>query len=267
MAEGISGVGISNDDGLIPDDDLFKDPPPKEECQICMQPMPFYTNSNGMRGAQPMYQPCCGKSICSGCMISSIGEMKEGNMKQLCPFCRIPMIRSTKEYVMRVKKRMKLNDAEAFCFLGLAYKDGDYGLPQDHRKEFELLNRAAELGSINAHHYLSRTYYYGEGVEKDEEKALHQYKLAAIGGHEGARHCLGMWEGKNGNMELACKHFMIAARSGFDDSLKKVGEGYKAGFVTKDDYAKTLRAYQVSMNEMKNEQRATAEVTIGYNGP
>ena len=129
------------------------------------------------------------------------------------------------------------------------------------------MSRAAELGSINAHNYLSHPYMAGDGVENNEEKAVHHYKLAAIGGHEAARHCLGMWEGKNGNMELACKHFMIAARSGFDDSLKKVGEGYKAGFVTKDDYAKTLRAYQVSMNEMKNEQRATAEVTIGYNGP
>jgi len=50
------------------------------------------------------------------------------------------------------------------------------------------------------------------------------------------------------------KHFIIAARSGLDESLKKVGEGYKAEHVTKEDYASTLR-YQVSANEMKSEQR------------
>ena len=56
----------------------------------------------------------------------------------------------------------------------------------------------------------------------------------------------------------AMKHFMIAARSGYDESLKKVGEGYKAGHVTKDDYTKSLRAYQCSLDEMKSEGRTKA---------
>ena len=56
----------------------------------------------------------------------------------------------------------------------------------------------------------------------------------------------------------AMKHFMIAARSGYDESLKKVGEGYKAGHVTKDDYTKSLRAYQCSIDEMKSEGRTKA---------
>jgi len=133
---------------------------------------------------------------------------------------------------------------------------------KDHSKGFPLLNRAAELGSINAHNQIAHSYYYGEGVEKDEEKAVHHYKLAAIGGHEGARHSLGMCEGLNGNYQLAYKHFMIAARSGFDDALKMLGDGYKAGYITKDEYAGTLRAHQVSKDEMKNEQRVTAEATI-----
>ena len=42
------------------------------------------------------------------------------------------------------------------------------------------------------------------------------------------------------------KHFMIAAKAGFDLSLKEVGEGYKRGHVTKDEYAQTLRAYKAS---------------------
>ena len=107
---------------------LFQDPPPKEDCQICMQPMPFYTNSTGMRGAQPMYQPCCGKLLCTGCMVTSVKEMHKGNMKRLCPFCRIPMITSTKEYVKRLRKRIDLDDAEAFCCLGLAYKHTKMGV-------------------------------------------------------------------------------------------------------------------------------------------
>ena len=54
------------------------------------------------------------------------------------------------------------------------------------------------------------------------------------------------------------KHFMIAARAGFDDSLKAVGLGYKRGDVSKDEYAQTLRAYKDSQDEMKSEQRTKA---------
>lgn len=63
-----------------------------------------------------------------------------------------------------------------------------------------------------------------------------------------------------GNMDRAMKHFMIAARSGMDVSLKEVGEGYKAGHVTKDEYASTLRVYKDAVDEMKSEQRTKAEI-------
>ena len=58
------------------------------------------------------------------------------------------------------------------------------------------------------------------------------------------------------------KHFMIAANSGCDKSLKSVGEGYKEGLVTKDEYTMTLRAYKDSMDEMKSDQRTKAEAKL-----
>ena len=70
-------------------------------------------------------------------------------------------------------------------------------------------------------------------------KVIHHWKLAAIGGHEAARYNLGVVTCNN---ELSMRHFIIAARSGYDIALKKVGEGYKAGHVTKDEYANALRA-------------------------
>jgi len=73
-----------------------------------------------------------------------------------------------------------------------------------------------------------------------------------MGGHERARRSLGLIEAQQGNTNLAKKHFIIAARAGDEDSLKAVGEGYKKGCVTKDEYASTLRAHQVSINEMKS---------------
>jgi len=198
-------------------------------------------------------------------MITSVDEMKKGNIKKWCPYCRIPMYRSRKEYLERFKKRIDLNDAEAFYELGQYYTQGGMSISQDMNKGFQLLNRAAELGSTNAHapiavKYLSE-YGSGQGVQ-NLDKAIHHYKLAAIGGNEGARHNLGTFAYKTGNMDRAMKHFIIAAKSGHDKSLKKVGEGYKAGHVSKDDYTKTLRAYQVSVNGMKSVQRTEAGILL-----
>ena len=43
------------------DEDLFKQPPPREECPICMLPLP-------LDDGETDYQACCGKVICCGCM-------------------------------------------------------------------------------------------------------------------------------------------------------------------------------------------------------
>ena len=54
------------------------------------------------------------------------------------------------------------------------------------------------------------------------------------------------------------KHFMIAAKSGYDDALKMIRKGYEDGLVTKDEYAIALRANKDSQDEMKSTQRAIA---------
>ena len=105
------------------------------------------------------------------------------------------------------------------------------------------------------------------GVQQNKEKALHHWQLAAIGGDEDASYMLGMIEEDNGytnlaeklsNMKRAMKHFLIAARAGHDGSLEKVGEGFKAGLVTKDDYSLALREFKDSQDAMKSEQRSKA---------
>ena len=222
-----------------------------------MLPVPF---SENICNVFTTYQPCCGKMLCYGCVTAANEQILKKTIKSCCPYCRMPLTKTDKEDLKRLKKRMKLNDAEAFYSLGGDYAMG--GLVNiDFMKTLELWNKAAELGSIKAHYRLGFSYFHGEGVEKDTGKALQHYKLAAIGGHEMARYNLGCMEMEsNGNVVRAMKHWMIAAKSGLDMSLKQVGLGYKRGYVTKDDYAKTLRAYQESWDEMKSEQRTKAMV-------
>jgi len=242
------------------DNELFQDPPPREECPICMLPMPHALAACGVEAS---YMPCCGKTICAGCTMVTMEETEKGNLKDLCPLCRVPAPKSDEELMKRCKKRMQLNDANAFHAMGQQHYLGDWGLPRNAKKAIQLWTKGAELGSCNAHSSLGDQYLIGnryhEGVEEDPGKAAYHLAIASMGGHEVARYHLGMMDTVIDKMERAMKHFMIAASSGYDKALKKVGEGYKAGHVTKDEYASTLRAYQDSQNEMKSVQRTKAQ--------
>src|SRR6056300_1624847 len=50
------------------DIDLFADPPPKEECAICLHPFP---HENVCGYSSYMTHSCCGKMICRGCSHAS----------------------------------------------------------------------------------------------------------------------------------------------------------------------------------------------------
>jgi len=196
--------------------------------------------------------------VCNGCIDAAIKEVRKGKMKDLCPFCRVPNPRSEKEDLKRCRKRMKLNDAYAFYQLGDQYYNGRCGLPQHLSKACELWKQAAELGSIQAHCGLGDAYMRGAGVEQDVKKARYHFEIAAMGGHENARHSLGGIEEGMGNRRLAMHHAMYAARCGYADSLKGVRLAYKDGDVTKEEYAATLRAYKESYDEMESVHRHRA---------
>jgi len=247
------------------DDKLWENTTPlREDCPICFLPMPV---SGAASGVTFSYQPCCGKMLCEGCIMAAEDEMYKGNMKECCPFCRLPNAGINSEYFKRCKERMKLKDAAAFYRVGYAYSKGEWGLEYDMQKALELWNQAIEIEeSSNARGWISTTcrceiastYYHGKSVEKDLGLAVHNWKLAAIDGHELARHNLGKIEKDVGNTYRAMKHCMIAASAGYDASIRALGEGYKQGHVTKEEYAKTLREYQDSRNEMESEQRTKA---------
>ena len=93
------------------DIELFKQPPPPEDCPICILPLPsLYTGYK--------YRACCGKIICSGCIHAV--EKRDGGVG-LCPFCRAPTPAS-EELLKQTKKRV--NDAENIHNLGCCYYEG-----------------------------------------------------------------------------------------------------------------------------------------------
>ena len=226
---------------------LFKQPPTKGDCDICMLLLPPLDTGSKYKG-------CCGKMICSGC--SHAVAKRDG--VGLCPFCRSPRPISGEEMIEQYKKRMELGDADAIHNLACCYADGKYGLPQDYAKALELWQQAGELGDATSYYCIGCAYDLGYGVERDEKKANHYYELGAIGGDVYARHNLGISEGRAGNMERALKHFMIAAGFGYKGSLKKIKDMFMNGDATKDNYAKALQVYQANLVEIKSPQRNEA---------
>ena len=235
-------------DDELHDIELFKQPPPPEDCLICMLLLPsLFTGSK--------YNSCCGKRICSGC-IYAVALSDENEQK--CPFCRTPAPKTDEEITKRTNKYVELGDAQAMFNLGRHYALALYGLPRDDERALELWHRAEELGYAGAYHNIADAYRNGNGVERDMKKAIHYYELAAIRGHTQARHNLGVFGMHGGNCDRALKHFIIAAGGGEKASLSTIQEMFKHGMATKEDYTQALRAYQAYLGDIKSPQRDEA---------
>ena len=230
------------------DEILFKQPESSHEgdCPICCLPLPIGP-------LESVLNPCCSKYICKGCNHANKKRLLEERLQNTCPFCRKAIPKSTEEAIEQLMKRIEANDPVAMCQVGtMRCLDGDYKTGLDY------FTRAAALGDGLAHRQLSVMYRNGEGVEKEKKRALHHTEQAAIGGHPGARYNLGLEELKNGRVERAAKHYIIAAKLGDDDSMERVKDLYKDGIVGKDDFAAALRGYHAAIEATKSPQREEA---------
>ena len=102
LLEGISNIDISDaSDNInkcmeISDEELFKEPPPKEDCPICLLPIPF---ANGLCDIYTAYQACCGQTLCMGCNLATVEGAFKGELKHVCAFCRTPTAISNEVYI------------------------------------------------------------------------------------------------------------------------------------------------------------------------
>ena len=235
------------------DEKLFKQPPPLD-CPICFLRLPSPSLGMGY-----VYQTCCGKLICCGCIHAPVYDHlgnKVDNKK--CPFCRTPTPTSEVQMNEIEQKRAEAGDAQAIFSLGCYYRDGISGYPQDNKKALELYLRAGELGHAKAYCNIGGAYFYGNGVEIDKKKAMHYFELAAMGGDSSARYNLGYNEACAGNVDRALRHHMIAVRGGYKPSLEMIKGLYTSGCITKDDYTKALQLFQDYLGEIKSKHRDEA---------
>ena len=255
------------------DEALFKDPPAKEDCPICFLPMPVKLitcmslppatissvpirdyaltseNENLKNECTDHYYPCCGKSICGGCVYSFA---QSGNDDK-CPFCNANRADKTDEKNMQeLMKRVEANDAEAMYVLGSHYQAGHGGLQQNEERAMELWTQAAKLGSSDVHYELGIHFHEGG---RDMKKAKFHYEAAAMAGHEIARYNLGCIDFSSGNNSRGLEHCRIAASAGSHLAMHSFLVTFNQGMVSRDAIDSTLIAYNNSCTEMRSEAR------------
>ena len=226
------------------DELLFKQPEGTHDgdCPICCLPLP-------LDDSKAVVTSCCSILLCKGCANADIARRNFRDRK--CPFCRNPLSETEEETNKKRMKRVAANDPIALRRMGVRhfYKE-------DYDDAFKYWAKAAELGDAEAHFNLSIMYKKGQGgVETDEKKRVFHLEEAAIAGHPVARHNLGCHEGRNGRVERAVKHWIIATNLGDDESMKRLKEYYKDGHVSKEDFAAALRAHHAAIAATKSPQR------------
>ena len=233
------------------DIDLFAPIQEREECPICMIPLP-------LDEGDITFMSCCGKNICSGCIFKEIlNGMKNGvkieklHKSKKCAFCRQP---EGKNHIKRLKKLMKKKNPEAFIQMAKRYKLGE-GMFQSDTKSLQMLIHAAELDSAQAHGMIGQYHEEGLAVEQNMSKALEFYEVAAKQGYFYAHKLLVTFNGRNGNIQKAIEHLKVAASAGDQEAMDSLMIGYKDKLLPKEELTQTLRECQASANEMKSTDR------------
>ena len=104
---------------------------------------------------------------------------------------------------------------------------------------------------------LGISYANGDGVEQGIEKALEYFHKSAELGYIHAFSLIGTILMKKGEIEEGMLNFRKAAMCGMSEDIlfDQLREGFYYGYITKDEYAFTLRENQAACYEMKSDGR------------
>ena len=159
-----------------------------------------------------------------------------------------------------------MGNADAMVSLAWATLNGD-GVPADPRKAFDLYHQSARAGSSKASTWLGDRYMNGDNyVAQDSEKAKRLFSRGARLGEPLAMHNLGwMLSVENQPSPPEWKYFMASASMGCEQSLGIVKQGFSCELIEKEEYSRTLRAYQNAHEETKTESRRRFEKRLAEN--
>ena len=207
---------------------LFRDPPAPKDCIVCSIMLPEKDHR---------YFPCCGKTVCHGCLV----QLHEHG-HETCPFCR-RQVGTPEEEFEKLKSRADQGDAIAIGAIGLLYEKGGFGVEQNMEMAIQLISRAARLGRPECHYKLGIMFKQGQGVEQDQDKYYYHMKESAILGNAAARFLLATLNWERGKRSQAMTHLRIAVKNGSKDALDMIEELVQLKWVGTNEYESAKLAY------------------------
>ena len=238
--------------------------PQNEECPICMLPLPIIARETN-------YCVTCGKTVCWGCMVSTGiahrrdgGDLEKATEKATtCPYCRSDIANKDFKYTLEHEmKRANAGNITAMYYLAHNHFHGEMGLQQDKAEALKWYHQAVEAGSGRAAFNLGSFYGSGDCVDQDIDKALEYFQKAAELGDMHAFALIGVILLTREEIEEGMLNLRKAAMCGDCGSFKTLRDGFSQGFITKDEYAFTLRENQKACNEMKSDGRDKIKVWL-----
>lgn len=140
----------------------------------------------------------------------------------------------------------ELGNAEAQCFLGRMYGDGDI-IEQNFEEAFKWLYRAAQQDHSEAQYIVGLMYQNGKGTENDINKALVWIKKSAEQRDANAQYEMGeiyyYGNGVDEDEKEALKWYLKSAEQGHLESQYMVGEIYYLGIDVNQDEGEAYKWY------------------------
>ena len=143
---------------------LFKDHPPRPDCDICFNQYPWPLTKRRTS--------CVVVRLYVMVVLKRSGIRTTGRRELVICAHSAASFSTSSNTVELVKKRMELNDPDAFMVMAHITSVGTYGHKKDEEKAVSLMEKARELGSVDANTSLGFAYLQGTfGLQKDIGKA------------------------------------------------------------------------------------------------
>lgn len=119
-------------------------------------------------------------------------------------------------------------------------------LDSDPKRGFEWLSKAADSGSVPAQFKIGMSYWKGEGVAKDIDKAAYWLGKAAEKRNVDAMREMGMLCLSGKDLDKAMYWLLEACSLGDAKSAAQIGYNYRHGIAAEVNYEKALKYYKIA---------------------
>ena len=176
-------------------------------------------------------------------------ELGDGEAKSDKARCELYGIGTKKnELALSSLKMLSKTEPSACTYLGwYYYRLNEFDIAVDFAR------KAADKGNASAQYMLGQCYYYGEGVDEDDLKAVEWFEKASELGNSGAKVMLGQCyynaDGVDKDYDIAFRLFEEAANRGNDVAMYMLGECYYYGNGVDEDVSKAIECYKRSAEQ------------------